>query len=108
MALPIVSYTVTGTGTSSVINLDSLANPFNVGIGVDISATAAYTVEYTFNDVSSDSFTAGTATWFTDTSFGSATADKAISFTIPCRGVRLNVSASTGSATIYVQQAGRR
>lgn len=108
MAFPIVSYTVTGAGTSSVINLDSLANPFNVGVGVDISATATYTVEYTFNDVSSDSFTAGSATWFTDTSFGTANADKAISFTIPCRGIRLNVSASTGSATIYVQQAGRR
>lgn len=108
MAFPIVSYTVTGAGTSAVIGLDNLANPFNIGIGVDISATATYTVEYTFNDVSADGFSAGSATWFTDTTFGSATADKAISFTIPCRGVRLNVSASTGTATIYVQQAGRR
>ena len=108
MALPIVSYTVTGAGTSAVIGLDNLANPFNVGIGVDISATATYTVEFTFDDVSADGFSAGSATWFTDTGFGSASADKAISFTIPCRGVRLNVSASTGTATIYVQQAGRR
>jgi hypothetical protein len=108
MAFPIVSYTVTGAGTSAVINVDPLKAPFNVGIGVDISATATYTVEYTFNDVSSDTFTAGSAVWFTDTSFGTATADKAISFTIPCRGVRLNVSASTGSATIYLQQAGSR
>ena len=108
MAFPIVSYTVTGAGTSAVIGLDNLANPFNVGIGVDISATATYTVEFTFDDVSADGFSAGSATWFTDTGFGSASADKAISFTIPCRGVRLNVSASTGTATIYVQQAGRR
>lgn len=108
MAFPIVSYTVTGAGTSAVIGLDNLANPFNVGIGVDISATATYTVQFTFDDVSSDSFSAGSATWFTDTSFGTATADKAISFTTPCRGVRLNVSASTGSATIFVQQAGLR
>ena len=99
---------MTGAGTSAVIGLDNLANPFNVGIGVDISATATYTVEFTFDDVSADGFSAGSATWFTDTTFGSATADKAISFTIPCRGVRLNVSASTGTATIYVQQAGRR
>ena len=108
MAMPNVSYTVTGTGTSAVIGLDNMTNPFNVGIGVDISATATYTVQFTFDDVSSDSFSAGSATWFTDTSFGTATADKAISFTIPCRGVRLNVSASTGSATIFVQQAGLR
>lgn len=108
MALPNVSYTVTGAGTSAVIGLDNFTNPFNVGIGVDISATATYTVEFTFNDVSSDSFTAGSAVWFTETTFGTATADKAISFTTPCRGVRLNVSASTGTATIYVQQAGLR
>jgi hypothetical protein len=108
MAFPIVSATVTGAGTSAVFALDNMANPFNVGIGVDISATAAYTVQFTFEDVSSDTFNASTAVWFTDTQFGSATADKAISFTTPCRGVRLNVSASTGTATIYVQQAGRR
>lgn len=108
MAFPNVSETVTGAGTSSVFALDNMANPFNVGIGVDISATAAYTVQFTFDDVSADTFTAGSATWFTETQFGSATADKAISFTTPCRGVRLNVSASTGTATIYIQQAGRR
>ena len=108
MALPNVSYTVTGTGTSTVISLDNLTNPFNVGIGVSLSATATYTVQYTFDDVSSDSFVASSATWFTEATFGTASTTKAIQFTTPCRGVRLNVSASTGSATIYIQQAGLR
>lgn len=108
MALPNVSYTVTGAGTSAVISLDNFTNPFNVGIGVSITATATYTVEYTFDDVSSDTFSAGSATWFTETTFGTATTKKAISFTTPCRGVRLNVSVSTGAATIYIQQAGLR
>ena len=108
MAMPNISLTVTGTGTSSVISLDNMTNPFNIGVGVNISATATYTVEYTFDDISADSFSAASATWFTETQFGTASAKKAVQFVIPCRGIRLNVSASTGTATIYVQQAGLR
>lgn len=106
--MPNVSWTVTGAGTSPVFACDHFQAPFNVGVGVTLSATATYTVEFTFDDVMADGWTPSTGVWFTDTSFGTATAKKAISFTIPCRGMRLNVSASTGSATIYFQQAGER
>ena len=45
--------------------------------------------------------------WFTVSGTSGSTA-VTNSFTIPCRGMRLNVSASTGSMTVYFQQAGLR
>jgi hypothetical protein len=106
--MPNVSYTVTGTGTSSVYNTDFFQAPFNVGLGATISATATYTVQFTFDDVTADGYVPANGTWFTEATFGTASTSKAISFTIPCRGIRLNVSASTGSVTLQVQQAGER
>lgn len=108
MSLPVVSWTVTGAGTSPVFACDHFQAPFNVGVGVTISATATYTVEFTFDDVMANGWTPATGVWFTDATFGTATAKKAASLTIPCRGIRLNVSASTGTATISIQQAGER
>ena len=109
MALPNITQTVTGVGKSTVIALDNMTNPFNIGVGVLISATATYSVEYTFDDVSADSFNPLTATWWTESQYGpTATTTKSVQFVIPCRGIRLNVAASTGTATIYIQQAGLR
>lgn len=108
MAMPNISYTVTGIGTSAVYAADNFQAPFNVGVGVTLSATAAYTVEFTFDDVMADGYSASAGTWFTDATFGSASAKKAASLIIPCRGIRLNVSASTGTVTMQVQQAGER
>lgn len=107
MALPNVSFTVTGAGTSPVFACDNFQNPFNVGYGTTISATATFKLEYTFDDVTADGFSAGSATWFTVSGTSGSTA-VTNSFTIPCRGMRLNVSASTGSMTVYFQQAGLR
>ena len=108
MSMPAVNWTVTGIGTSPIYACDHFQAPFNVGIGVSISATATYTVEYTFDDIMANDYVAASGTWFTETTFGTASTKKSISFTIPCRGIRLNVSASTGSATIQSQQAGER
>ena len=108
MSMPAISWTVTGTGTSPIYGVDNFQAPFNVGIGCTISATATYSVQYTFDDIQADGYVASSGTWFTSSDFSSATTSKAASFTIPCRGIRLNVSASTGSVTIQIQQAGER
>lgn len=107
MALPNISYTVSGAGTSPIFACDNFQAPFNVGYGTTISATATFKLEYTFDDITADNFNASTATWFTITGTAGSTA-VSNSFTIPCRGIRLNVSASTGSMTVYFQQAGER
>lgn len=107
MALPNISYTVTGAGTSSVYACDHFISPFNIGYGTTISATATFKLEYTFDDVEADNYNPATGTWFTISGTSGSTAVSG-SFTIPCRGIRLNVSASTGSMTVYFQQAGTR
>lgn len=107
MSLPNISYTVTGAGTSPVYACDNFIAPFNIGYGTTISATATFSLQFTFDDVTSDTFNASTATWFTVSGTSGSTAVSG-SFTIPCRGIRLNVSASTGSMTVYLQQAGAR
>lgn len=108
MSMPAVSWTVTGIGTSPIYACDHFQAPFNVGIGCTITGTATYSVQFTFDDIMADDFVAGSATWFTASDFSAVTATKAASFTIPCRGLRLNVSASTGSVKFQVQQAGER
>ena len=106
--MPAISWTVTGTGTSPIYGVDNFQAPFNVGIGVSISATATYSVQYTFDDIQADNYVPASGTWFTSSDFSAISAAKGASFTIPCRGIRLNVSASTGSVTIQIQQAGER
>ena len=107
MAMPNISYTVTGAGTSPIFACDNFQAPFNVGYGTTISATATFKLEYTFDDITADSYVDSSGTWFTMTGTSGSTAVSG-SFTIPCRGIRLNVSASTGSMTVFFQQAGER
>lgn len=107
MSMPNISYTVTGPGTTPIFACDNFQAPFNVGYGTTISATATFKLEFTFDDITAEGFSAGTATWFTVSGTSGSTAVSG-SFTIPCRGMRLNVSASTGSMTVYFQQAGTR
>ena len=99
-----------GSATSSApIPLDHYRSPFNVGIGVTVSAggTLTYTVEHTFDDVFSPGFDAATATWFPTTSLSAASASATGNLAFPVTAVRLRVSAYTsGSATMTLIQAG--
>jgi hypothetical protein len=108
MAMPTVSYTVTGVGTSPIYAVNNFGVPVNIGLGLTVSATATYTIQITFDDITADGYVASSGTWFTETGFGTATTSKYGLLTTPCRGVRLNVSASSGSVTMQVQQAGER
>jgi hypothetical protein len=107
MSMPNVQFTVTGTGTSPVYACDNFQNPFNIGYGTTISATATFKLEYTFDDVQAEGYNPATGTWFTVTGTSGSTA-VSDSFTTPCRGIRLNVSANTGYMVVYFQQAGCR
>lgn len=107
MSMPNISYTVTGAGTSPVYACDNFIMNFNVGYGTTISATATFKLEYTFDDIQAEGYNPSTGTWFTVTGTSGSTAVSG-SFTIPCRGMRLNVSASTGTMTVFFQQSGAR
>jgi len=111
MARPVrQSYTTAGTGQTSPVILNNLnGSPFNVNIGVDLSAgaTMTYTVEYTLDDVFSQTFSAASATWFSTTGLTALSADAAGGITVPVTAVRLNVTAWTsGTVAFTVIQTG--
>ena len=108
MARP-VRVTVSSLTTSTVIPLNTYADPFNVGIGCDISAggSLTYTVEHTFDNVQAPGFNPANATWYSNSILTNITTDKDGNYSYPVTGIRLNVTAYTsGSVTMTVIQAG--
>ncbi len=93
----------TGTGASSVLVLDHYRNPFNVGLAVVVSGTVTYTVQHTFDDVLDASVT---PTWFSHEQLAGQVAAADGNYAFPVRGIRLNVTAGTGTATLTAIQAG--
>jgi hypothetical protein len=104
-----IRVTVGAVANSAPIPLDTYRGPFNVGIGVVLSAGASltYTVEHTFDDVFAAGFDPDTATWFANTGLTNRTATLDGNYAFPITAVRLRVSAHTGgTATMTVIQAG--
>ena len=98
--------TKTGTGRSTICVVDDFQTPFNVGIAVSISDTATFTVEYSLDDPNAAGYSPATANWYVAPGFTSGSAAIAGALTIPCRAICVNVSASTGSVTAKIVQAG--
>ena len=99
-----ITLSQTNAGTSTVAAVSFMTNPFNVGLGAVVTGSPVFTIQYTFDDPMSPNFNAATANWFSS----SLTAAGAVSLTVPCRGVRINVASGAGSVTLYVQQSGTR
>lgn len=105
-----VLLTVNGTGTSAVVTPDYMQNPFQIGIGVNVtntgSGTVGWTVQHTFDNLNSATATA--VNWFTNAAIGTAGSGAATSvvtldmnYAFPVRGIRLAVV--TAVATTVVQ-----
>lgn len=104
-----VRVTVGSQTSSAVIPLDVNQDPFNVSIGVALSAgaTLTYSVQHTFDDVFDKNFNPANATWFTNSGLSAKTTSSDGNYTLPVTAIRLNVSAFTsGTATMTVIQAG--
>jgi len=94
---------------SAPIPLNTNVDPFNVSIGVTLSAGASltYKVQYTYDDVWDPAFNAATATWFDHATITGKIASFDGNFTSPVVACRLNVTPYTsGTATMTVLQAG--
>lgn len=104
-----VRYTVSSATSGAVIPMDQYLGPFNVGIGVAVSAGASltYTVEHTFDDVFSPTFSAASATWFPNSGLTDKTASADGNYAFTITAMRLRVSAwASGTATLNVLQSG--
>lgn len=104
-----VTVTVSSQAASQPIPLDHYQGPFNVGVGVALSAgaTLTYSVEHTFDDVWAAGFNPATAVWFSNSGLAAKTTSLDGNYAFPVTAVRLNVTAYTsGNATMTVIQAG--
>lgn len=108
MSFPVITRTVTGVGTSAIHVPDTFKDPFNIGLGCVLTGSATYSVEHTFDDVYSPTFNPATATWFTNSGLNAKTTSADGNYAYPVNGIRLNVTAGTGSVTLYILQAGAR
>ena len=92
----LVAQTVTGVATSNPILMDNYIAPFAVGFGAIISGTATYSVQHSFDGTN----------WFNHSTVNNVVANSDGNYAFPVLYLRLNVTASTGSVTWTVIQAG--
>lgn len=100
---------VASLADSAVIPLDVNQGPFNVGVGVGLSAGASltYSVQHTFDDVWAPGFNPATAVWYSNSSLTTKTTSLDGNYAFPVTAVRLSVSVyASGTATMTVIQAG--
>ena len=95
-----VLLTVNATGTSSIFTPDNAQCPFNVGIGVNVTAgssTVYWRVEHTFDNLNSATATTVGINWFPNNAVGTtSTAGTTavfldMNYAFPVTGIRLNV-----------------
>ena len=100
------SVSQTGVGNTAVLVPDYMISPFALGVGVIVSGTVTYTVQHTFDDVFAPGFNPATATWIDHPTLAAKTTTSDSNYAFPVRGIRLSVTAGTGTATLRLVQAG--
>lgn len=98
--------TATGVSATPVAAMNLNVAPFNVGFGVVVTGTVTYTVQHTFDDVYAPDFNPATATWFAHPTVAAATANADGNYAFPMRGLRVNITAGSGSVVATTLQAG--
>jgi len=104
-----IRVTVSSATVSAALPLDQYISPFNIGLGVSLSAGASltYTVQHTFDDVWAAGFDPATANWFNHATMTSKTTSFDGNYAYPVTAIRLNVTSYTsGEATLTAVQAG--
>jgi hypothetical protein len=99
MKVQIVSQT--GVGSSDALVMNTNQTPFNVGFGVTVTGTVTYSVQHTFDDPAT-----GFSTWFSHPTVAAETANADGNYAFPVTGVKVLVTAGTGTATMNLIQAG--
>lgn len=103
---PKIMPTITGVGTSAIWVPDRRPVPTNIAVAVDITGTVTYTVQYTYDNVQAPGFTPAGATWRSHATLVNLSANGDGNFAYPPRGIRLNVTAGTGTCSLRIIQSG--
>lgn len=99
-----VTVTVVGTGTSSPVVLDYLIAPFQISVGVTVTGSVTYKLQYTYDDPTAS----GGITNWTDSAVmvGQTGASNTAINSGPVTAVRLS-NVGTGTIVGRIIQAGR-
>jgi hypothetical protein len=105
--MKLTTITATGVSRSNVCAVDDFQAPFNVGIGAKlVSGSATFNIEYSMDDPMADGYTAAGATWYVASGFSGATASTGGALIVPCKAICINITASAGTVTATIIQAG--
>jgi len=106
---PLTTASLGSITISDPVLVDYIQSDFNLGLSINVvSGTNTSSVEYSLDDPHATYATDYNtdATWHSFSSLAAKTANTAASLTVPCRAVRLNMTAWTsGSANLTVIQA---
>lgn len=94
--------TTTGFGGYPIFFPDYAVRPFNIGVGITLTATATsiFNVEHTFDYTGSSAFISSNATWLVNTGINQNSCSIAGNYAYPVSAIRLNVT--NGSTTTSV------
>lgn len=95
-----------GQKNSALFVPDGYRNPFNIGLGVDVTGTATYTIQHTFDDIYVTGFDPTTAKWFDHATLAAQTTDKDGNYQFRVRAIRLIQTAGSGSVAATCLQSG--
>ena len=101
-----ITLTASGVTASAVGAMNLNVSPFNIGFGVAVTGTVTYTVQHTFDDVYSPTFSPASATWYSHPVVVGQTTSQDGNYAFPVRGIRVNITAGTGSVIATLLQAG--
>lgn len=99
-----VSVTQAAVGRSTVLALDNFANPFNIGLHIVVTGSATFNIEIS----PQDAMDAVPTVWTAPAGLSGLSASAAVDLQIPARAISINMTAGTGSVTLYLVQAGER
>jgi hypothetical protein len=103
---PFVTTVDSVTTASPVYPTDTYIAPTNIGLGVVVTGTINYTVQYTFDNVYATGYSPSTGNWINHPTLTSQTISKDSNISYPVRGIRIIYNSGTGSALFTVIQAG--
>ena len=101
-----MTLSTSGVSVSAPAVMNYLIAPFNVGFGVVVTGTATYTVQHSFDDPFTSTYTPAAATWFNHIDVVNSTANKDGNYAFPVRAIRVNQTAGAGSTSTVIIQSG--
>lgn len=95
-----------GATSSGIVALDTWTSPVSVSIGVVVTGTVNFTVQYTYDNIQDPGWTVATGVWWNLTALASKTATTDAVLSQPASAVRVVQNSGNGSTSTTVLQAG--